>query len=147
MAGLTGIKLHTALFFDLRGEYIGSKLIKASSKWGIKKKTFTYGTGTYNINCNASRSRTIYFPWLFDHLTYYYTIGNSDPLYIKHNIAPLMRADDYNVQLESKVLRDLNKVRQGGLAALLTPKNIIILLIIIAIVYYFSSGGSLNAPQ
>jgi hypothetical protein len=147
MASLLGIKLHEGLFFDKSGRYLGSKLIKASTKWGLSKRTFEYKGGSYNVKWKVSRAEMCYFPWFFDRIQYYYQIGNPDPLDVKTVIKPLMNADDYNVQLESKILRELNKVRIGGLAALLTPRNIIIGLIIIAAIIYFASGGTLIGTE
>lgn len=147
MGSLTGLKLHVAQFFDVRGKFIGTKTFKFSSKWGLAKRTFVYRGGTYNVNSEVSRSEISTFPYLVDHVYYFYTMGNPDPLEVRHQFKPLVRSEDYNIQLESKVLRDLNKVRQGGLAALLTPQNIIIALIIIGIILYLTTGGSITGGQ
>lgn len=145
MASLLGIKFHTAHFFDTSGQFIASYRFKISTKWGIKEKIFKYKYGTYNIKPNASNQRLIYFPYLVDHVIYFYTIGNPDPLIISHDMKPLINAYDYNVQLETKILTELNKVRQSGLMALLTPRNIIIGIIILVAVFYFASGGDISS--
>lgn len=143
MVSLLGIKIHEAYFYDKAGHFIGSKIIKISSKKGISKKVFEYKGGSYNIKPNVSRAEVCFFPYFVDRIQYNYTQGNPDPLAVRPILEPLMNADDYNVQLESKILRDLNKVRQGGLAALLTGRNLIILLMVIGAIIYFATGGEL----
>lgn len=146
MASLLGLKFHTALFFDKSGVYVGKKIFKFSSRWGIRKKTFTFKDGEYNIKPDISRAYYTTFPYLFDTIIYIYNVEHSDPLEVKTAMLPKMTPQQYNIMLESKILRDLNKVRQGGLAALLTTRNIIIILLIIGAIIYFSMGGTLTSP-
>ena len=141
---LFGFKIHSAIFYDLRGCFIGVQRIKIGKGEGLVEKTFKYKGGSYNIKPDSSRSRRVYFPYLFDYYDYIYIVGNPDPLKIQTNIQPLMSAEMYNIQLESKVLRDLNNVRQDLLSQLLTPRNLIILVLIVGAIIYFVSGGSVS---
>lgn len=145
MSSFTGLKYHVANFYDDSGAFIGSHVFKRSFKMGLPEKTFTYKKRTYFIDPSSSRSASCSFPWIADIYSYTYHFDNPFPFTFNRSVAPIMRSDDLQDQLGSKVLRDLNRVRQGGLSDLLTLKNITIFIVIVAVIYFFMNGGSFNA--
>jgi hypothetical protein len=132
------IKTRRAWFFDKKGEYHGKK--------GFKKhdRTFKYGKGSFNVDFQeSSYKEDVPVPFLWRRRTYFYNTENSNPIKLDKKAEPRLSPELYNINLETKVARDLNDLAKKGILSFLNPKIIIILLVGGAIAYYLFSGGKL----
>lgn len=124
---------YRALIFDKNGRYIG---IKAFSKYD---NVFDFHGGSYNIKINEGSyhtRKTI----LHDYLYYYYELNNPDPIKMGSLPSPIFSAQDYNIFLNTKLLKDLNNVSKDWLKYL-TPTNIFIALLILFALWFIFGGG------
>jgi hypothetical protein len=122
-----------ALFYDDKGEFITRHRI---GRW---EKIFKYKNKSFNVIEDEATITEIKGLW-HDRYYYHYNINNPNPMRLKKVAEPIINSDIYNVQLETKVARDLNDLAKTGLSALLTPRNIIIAIVIIGILVYLLTG-------
>lgn len=67
---------------------------------------------------------------------------HSDPYSMRLNAKPVMNPELYNIMLETKVARELNKLHKSPFLALLTdPKTLFILAVLLIILVYVARGG------
>jgi hypothetical protein len=133
---LTGITLYRAMLYDDAGEHVTTVKFKRNDK------TFTHKKRTYNIMLDKATQFTEE-NLLFEKRFFQYNINNPNPFLLNKKAEPIVDAEVYKIQLETKILKDLNDLSKGGLAALLTPRNIIIGLIVIGVLVYLSTGHKL----
>src|SRR3989304_2422025 len=128
-----------AWIFDERGEYHGSK------GFGKNDKTFKYGKGSYNIDFeNSSYKEDVPIPMLWKRRTYFYNLSNSNPIKLNKKSEPPISPELYNINLETKVARDLNDLSKKGFFSFLSPKIIILIVIAGVVIYYLVSTGKLG---
>lgn len=136
-----------ALFVDDSGHYVGKKRIGWSfGELGLKKKTFDYGDGTYNIKPDkASRLHFIISSRLiFDDYFFVYNINNPDPIRFKNNgFIPIMDPRTYKKRLTSNLVKDLQEVAKGKLE--IPWKWVIAIGIGVLVVWYIASGGDISS--
>lgn len=154
--------VHIAWFFNSRGEYDGSKRFKPS------KDNFKYGDGSYNIDIkNGSDVENMIIPLLLKKKRFFYNVNYSNPLNLKQFtkeelqtaiaqsnknnknddfIVPPITPELYNINLETKVARDLNDLAKGNLFNFIKEHPAVIFIGIIGLValWYFGSGHTLN---
>ena len=124
-------------FFDEKGEYHGKK------GFGKHTTTFKYGKGSYNVDLRkSSYKEDVPVPFLWRRRTYFYNTKNPNPIKLDGKESPFS-PELYNINLETKVARDLNDLSKKGIFDFLNPKVIIIILVGGAIAWYFISGGRL----
>lgn len=130
-----------ARMFDEKGNYHGT------ASFSKKDKTFDYGKGSYNVDEeNATVMEGWVLPVIWKEKIYYYNITHSNPIRLDKKSTPMLSPELYNINLKSKVARDLNNVGQGSfLDNLLTPTNIIIALVVIGGILYITSNGGLGS--
>lgn len=94
-----------AHIFDAQGEYLGAK---GFSKTALN---FEYEDGLYNTpNCFKEKITYSYVKrWYWDIEIYFYTYGNPNPWILDKTGEPIYDAKAYNIQMNSKVLKDLNE--------------------------------------
>lgn len=83
---------------------------------GMKKKTFEYSDGVYNIIPTAFKVTTALKSHIFfDCEIFIYQIGNPDPLTFRYGqFVPLMDAEVYKARLKNKMVVDLNQIAMGS---------------------------------
>lgn len=131
-------------FFDERGDFHGKKSFSKHDK--IVKYGSSNSKGAYNINLQElSYKEDVVIPFLWKRKTYFFPTWNSGGFKFDKNSKgiPPISPEIYNVQLETKVAKDLNDLSNRGLLGLLNPKVIIGIVIIAIIAYYFLSGHKL----
>lgn len=137
---ITGIKKRIACFLDDKGEFIGKK------SFSNTQETFDYGNKSYNV-FHKLQSYVIIKRWYWDLEIYFYNINNPNPLILNKKLEPVLSSEMYNIQLKTKVARDLNNLA-GGFK--LDFKTIMIGLAILIVVYLIATGkinlGSAPAP-
>lgn len=114
---------------------------------GMKKNTFRYKEGIYNINPKAFKVQTAIKSHLFfDDDIYIYQIGNPDPLFFDNNeFKPFMSAEVYKSRLENKLVVDLNSIAMGGPDWKTILKYLLLGAVVIIILYYlFGKGTTTN---
>lgn len=133
---------YIAQFFDEKGRYIGKKFLGFFIR---NKKTFQYGgkkgRGTYNIDIeNCSETSKMVLPFLLRRHEIFYNIAFSNPYKFTKdpNIQPPIDPHNYDVQMESKVLEDLNNHVKPKMK--LNIKVLIIGLGLLVVVYLVASG-------
>lgn len=133
------IKTKEAWFFDEKGDWHGKKHFSKHSK------TITYGKGSYNIDFKRmSYKRVVMLPGLWEKRVYFYNTSNSNPILIDKKSEPIMSPELYDIQLKTKVARELNDLaNEGLLSKILTPKNIAIGIVLIVVIWFISSGQKL----
>ena len=125
-----------ALILDDNGEEITKVDIKR------KSKIFVYNNGTYNVKRGELRPFKSTKFFFFNHLTYFYNIGNPDPLRFNKpdgGWKPILDPKTYNIMLEVEVIRKLNTLNNGFLKNL-KPIHLILGAIAIGVIYYISTG-------
>lgn len=130
-------KIYKAVLFDDKGEEADITKFKRKEGFFTKKKK------SYTIDLKNA-SHFIKRGLLIDRVYYFYPLNNPSPLLLDKKCEPIMNADAFNSLLETKVIREINKLDKTGLSELLTPRNIIIGLIILGAVYYFATGGKIT---
>jgi len=133
-------KTRLACFYDDKGEYLGK--IKFS-KWDnlIKTKKRTY-------NVIREKATITKIKGFFKDKEYtHYNVNNPNPILLDKTTRPILDAEVYNVQLETKVMRDLNNLSKKSLSDLLTPATIIIIVIVIGVSIYLLTGNSLTTGK
>lgn len=130
-------KTFVAWLYDEKGEYHGSKGFRKHSK------TFEYGNGAYNVDFeNSSYKESYPIPFLIRKRVYFYNIAYSNPIKLINGHARNMITPElYNINLKTKVARDLNDLSKPKLLDYLTPQNIIFMLIALGIGAYVLTGG------
>lgn len=134
---ITNIKKRVACFYDDKGEYIGKKSFsKTAQTFKFNNKAFNiyHGDDTFLV------TSTLIKRWYWDIELYHYNINNPNPIILNKKAEPILDSEMYNIQLETKVARDLNDLSKGGLFDNLNMKTVFILIIIGAIVYLVASG-------
>lgn len=131
-------RVYKAIFYDDKGDFVEVK------QFSRKEKTFkAFGNKSFNINLNASYFDRKHF--FFDKRYFYYNINNPNPILMNKKAEPIMDSESYNVNLETKVLRDLNELSKGkGWLSNLSTQQIIIILAIIGAIIYFATGGKIT---
>lgn len=134
--GLFGKKRY-ALFYDDKGEFLGRAKYK---KWDSLIKV---GKRRYNIikeKATITKIKGLFFDKEYTHYNY----NNPNPMLLDKKQEPIYNAELYNIQLDTKVMRDLNNLAKKSLAELLTPINILIGLIVIGVIIYLATGHSIT---
>lgn len=126
-----------AWFFDAKGEYHGSKSFSKHAK------NFKYGVGSYIVNLKATNKRDKPIIALWHRRTFYYNLDNPNPLILDKKGEPLIDPEALNINLETKVLRDLNDLANDNFSKYITPKNIILGLVVIGLIIYLATGNKL----
>lgn len=124
-----------AWFWDERGEYHGARAFSKNDK------TFKYSKGRYIVNLKASFKEDWPIPLIWKRKTYQYDLKSSIPRKLGDGPEPPITPEQFDINMDTKVLRDLNDLAKGdGLLKYLTPKNIAIALIIGVVIWYISTG-------
>lgn len=126
-----------ANFLDEKGRPVGSKRFKRD------ETSFVFGKGRYNVdekNALCLEERKL---GRLKYKKYFYDIKHSNPLTYSHTPKPQISPELYNINMESKVARDLNEMSKEGLAKYLTPTNIVIAIVIVIIAVYLLQGGKI----
>ena len=131
-------KVYKAVFFDDRGEQVGTK------KFDRKDAHFKYNDGAYNIAIKESTMFEVK-GFFFDKRYFQYNLNDPNPILLDKKREPIINARLYNINLETKVARELNDLDKSDFERLFTFKNIIIVLAILGAVYYFASGGKITS--
>jgi hypothetical protein len=130
---ITGIKKRLAVFYDDKGEEVGKKSFSSTAK------LITFKGRSFNVFSDCS-SFTSMKRWYWDLEIYHYPLDNPNPLVLNKKCEPLMDSEAYNVQLTTKVLKDLNEHGKKGLLSSLTPMQIIIGLVVVVALYFILTG-------
>jgi hypothetical protein len=128
-------KKRIAVFYDDKGEYLGKK---GFSKWDSLIKT---KTKTYNVLKDKASITKIKSIWRDKEYTHY-NVNNPNPFLFDKKGEPILDAEVYNVQLETKVMRDLNNLSKEGFK--ITPLMIIIGVVVVGIAIYLLTGHSVT---
>lgn len=145
--------LWRAVFHDDNGEEVGKKGFRAS------KKEFVFKSGDIKRTYVIDLKNGSYFQLkglIWDTRYYQYDINSPFPYSLKREktrmINPLgeqatqvIDSENLNIQLESKVARDLNRHNDKGLGDLFTLRNGMILLAGLALLYFLMKPESFNA--
>jgi hypothetical protein len=129
---ITNVKKRVAIFYDDKGEQLGKK--------GFSKvaKTFDYCGNSYNVFADNASFTTIK-RWYWDVEQYHYNINNPNPFLLNKKCEPILDSEMYNVQLKTKVARELNDLSKSGLK--LDFKTVLIGLGILVVVYMVLTGA------
>ena len=130
---ITNIKRRIAYFYDDKGEFIGKRSFSKTAK------TFDFQNRSFNA-MPESASFNLIKRWYWDIECYHYNINNPNPFFFDKKGEPIIDSEMYNIQLKTKVARDLNNLANPGLFANLDFKTIMIILIAVAVVYMIASG-------
>jgi len=129
---ITGIKKRIACFYDDKGEFLGKISFDKTSS------TFDYGNRSYNV-FHDDATVTKIKRWYWDLELYKYNINNPNPMILNKKCEPILDAEMFNIQLKTKVARDLNDLTNPGFK--LTWKTALIGIIAIIIIYMVATGG------
>lgn len=129
---ITAIKKRIAIFYDDKGEQIARKGFSKTAN------TITYGNRSFNV-FHDKASTTLIKRWYWNVEQYHYNINNPNPFMLNKKCEPILDSENYNIQLNTKVARDLNDLSKKGFN--LDLKTILIGLGIIAVAYLLLSGG------
>lgn len=129
---ITGIKKRIACFYDDKGEFLDKKGFSKTAS------TLDYGDRSFNVYQDGVTVTKIK-RWYWDIELYHYNFNNPNPMILNKKHEPIIDSEMYNIQLKTKVARDLNDLSKGGLK--LNWKTILIGLVIIAIIYALATGG------
>lgn len=124
---ITQIVRRIAYFYDDKGRFVGKKTFRKTDS------LITFQGRKYNINYNATW--TYFNRWYWDLEVYQYSLNNPDPFLLNKKGEPLMNSEQYNIQLETKVARDLNDLSKGNFLANLNWKAILIIGGILVLAY------------
>ena len=98
---MTFFKINQAWFFDQAGTEVGTKKFKNTAK------TIKFKEGQYNhIPKEATRKKIK--GWFVTKYIYFYNIEDPNPILLDKKKEPILNAEAYNVQLETKAVRDIN---------------------------------------
>jgi hypothetical protein len=130
---ITNVKKRIACFYDDKGEFL--------SKKGFSKtaKTFDYDGKSYNIYQDDATATKVK-RWYWDLEEYHYNINNPNPMLLNKKAEPILDSEMYNIQLKTKVARDLNDLSKKGLFANLDFKTAMVILIVIVVIYMLATG-------
>lgn len=129
-----------AVFYDNKGEACGKK------KFSPDKPNFKYDNKSFIVDLQKGT----YFKLrglIWDTRYYHYQIDNPHPFSLEKDgkFKPAIDSDMLNIQLESKVARDLNRLGDKKLSDLLTPRNLIIGAVILIFLWVYLSKGGISA--
>jgi hypothetical protein len=129
---ITGIKRRVACFYDDKGEFLGKK--------GFNKKAslLDYKDRSYNVLQTGVTSTPVK-RWYWDLEQYHYNINNPNPLNLSKRVEPILSSEMYNIQLKTKVARDLNDLAKPGFK--FDFKTVMIIVAILAVIYALSTGA------
>lgn len=131
------IRIKKAIRFDDNGVFIDIvKIPKQEPYFGKKHKSY-----------NVMDKEASFFKMkglIIDKIYFLYNINNPNPYKVDKKCEPIMNSDAYNSMLETKVIRDMNKLEKSPISDLLTPRNIIIGLVVIGAIIYFATGGKIT---
>ena len=131
------IKLFYGVLFDDNGDEFGKKRFKR------KEEYFTKNKKSYIIDVkNASYFKKEGF--ILDKKYFFYNKNNPSPLRLDKKCEPILNSDSFNSLLETKVIREMNKLDKGTFGDLFTFRNILIVLGVLGVIYYFSTGGTIT---
>jgi hypothetical protein len=129
---ITGTKKRIACFYDDKGEFLDKKSFSKTAK------TLDYDNKTYNVfqdNATITKIKR----WYWDLELYHYNINNPNPMVLNKKLEPILDAEMYNIQLKTKVARDLNDLANPGFK--LNWKTGLIAVAVIVIIYMVATGG------
>lgn len=129
------IKVFRGMLFNDKGEFL--------DKVNFKKRDDTFKKKNKSYNVIWGASSFILKGYIVDRKYYFYNVNNPNPVQIDKKAEPIINSDIYNSLLETKVIREMNKLDQKGLGEFLTPKNVIFGLVILGVIYYLASGNKL----
>lgn len=130
---ITGIKKRVACFYDDKGEFLGKKGFSKTAK------ILEYRGGSYNIFQEGATFTTLK-RWYWDVEQYHYNINNPNPFLLNKKAEPIIDSEIYDIQLKTKVARDLNDLSKKSWLASLDFKTVIIILAIIVVIYMIATG-------
>jgi hypothetical protein len=129
-----------AIMYDKNGDQCGRQ------KFNPDKDNFTLKGRNKSYMVDLKRGS--YFlnkGWFIDKKYFFYPIDSPQPLSFENKgVKPILDSDMFNIQLESKVARDLNRLGDKKISDLLTTKNIIIGSIILFALYLLATGKLTN---
>jgi len=125
---ITNIKKRIACFYDDKGEFIGKKAFSKTDK------LLDYEGRTFNIFQDGISS-TKMKRWYWDVEQYHYNINNPNPFLLNKKCEPKVDSEVYNIQLKTKVMRDLNDLSKGSIFGNLNAKTIFILAGVAILLY------------
>jgi len=108
---------YVANIVDENFEIVASVIIGRSMGFkGLKKLSFDYAGGTYNIVPSAFVVKPATKALFFNNVVYIYQIGNPNPFKFQSNqFKPIMDAEVYRVRLKNKLVVDLNSAALGSM--------------------------------
>lgn len=126
-----------AWFFDSRGEYHGKKMFsKHASTIKYKDKTFIV-----DLDATYKKDYPFIISWIWERRTYFYNIDNPAPLKLDKKGIPILTPEMLQIQLDTKIARDLNDLaKKNAFLAMFTPKRIILIALGALVVYLLLSG-------
>lgn len=130
---ITRIKKYVANFSDNNGDSCGKK------SFSSRDSLIKFKDRQFNTSIDRA-SHTVFKRWYWDVHNYFYNIHDPNPLMFKKSVAPLMDSELYNIQLETKVARDLNDLSKKVFLDLFTPPVIITIIAIIGVIIAMSTG-------
>ena len=132
---ITRIRKRVAVFYNNRGDEIGSKGFSRS------QAIIKFDGGSYNSpNCFTERiSYTTFYRWYWDVDTYHYILGNPNPVQLDKRGEPLINSDVYHTLLENKRMLELNELSKPK-SILLNWKFLLIFGIVALIVILSLTG-------
>lgn len=128
---ITQIVRRIAYFYDDKGRFVGKKTFRKTDS------LITFQGRKFNVNYNATW--TYFNRWYWDLEVYQYNLNNPDPFLLNKKCQPLMSSEQYNIQLETKVARDLNDLAKGNFLANLNWTYILIGLGVIIALYLLAT--------
>lgn len=128
---ITGITKRIACFYDNKGDYLGKKAFSNT------EKVFDYAGCSFNV-VHEDVTITKLKRWYWNLDIYHYNINNPMPLDFKKTVEPIIDSELYNIQLKTKVARDLNDLSKTGLQ--LNAKTILIGIGILVIGWLVMTG-------
>ena len=135
MSALFGHKDYGAIYSD-DGEHLKSIRIKN------KENSFIFDDKTFVLD--RKKFKPLERNGVFYNKRYYhYNINNSFPFLLDKKGEPFINAEQLNILMETKVLKDLNALGNNWLKNI-KIQHVLIGLGILAAIYYFANGGSLT---
>lgn len=133
-------KRRVANFFNKKGEFIGK------CSFSIKDKKFNYSKGTYNIDPDASFTKSSNL--ICEVYDYYYTINSPDPIYIGigtkgNGFSEKLTPETYKAILDADFIKKINALANTGWSDVFTMKNLLIGGAVLLALWYFASGGKI----
>ena len=132
---LFGHKDYGAIYSD-DGEHIKSVRIKN------KENSFTWDEKSFILDRKKVKplERNGVF---YDKRYYHYNINNPFPFLLNKKGEPMVNAEQFNILMETKVLKDINSLNNNWLKNI-KIQHVLIGLGILAVIYYVANGGSLT---